>query len=88
MRLKSTVWLDANISPAIALWLNNNFNIECRSCFMLGLQEESDLSIYRKAKEANAIFVTKDRDFAQLLAVHKSPPKIILLNSGNISNAL
>jgi predicted nuclease of predicted toxin-antitoxin system len=87
MRPKPLIWLDANISPSIALWLNNNFEVECKSCFILNMQKENDIAIYRSAKEANAIFVTKDRDFTLLQAIHKSPPKLILLNSGNVSNA-
>jgi hypothetical protein len=40
MPLKPLVWLDANISPSIALWLNNTFNVECKSCFVLNMQKE------------------------------------------------
>jgi predicted nuclease of predicted toxin-antitoxin system len=87
MQPKPLIWLDANISPAIALWLNDNFEFECKSCYILNLHKEKDITIYQLAKEANVIFITKNRDFVELQAIHKVPPKIILLNSGNVRNA-
>jgi predicted nuclease of predicted toxin-antitoxin system len=40
---------------------------------------------FLKAKEMNAIVLTKDVDFVGLLKRHKSPPQIIWLTCGNTS---
>lgn len=80
------IWLDANISPQIANWINNNFNLKAMQIRELGLSKSSDLDIFNLAKSQNIIFVTKDKDFIRLLELNGSPPKIILLTCGNTSN--
>ena len=39
------------------------------------------------AREANAVILTKDKDFAMLLQHFGVPPRIIWLTCGNTSNA-
>lgn len=42
------IWLDAQLSPSLAAWLNRNFdNIEVNSVRALGLRDSSDIEIYR-----------------------------------------
>ena len=86
-RDKPLIWTDTNISPAIAKWLNEQFDIEAVSFYKLNFHTASDYSIFMKAKENNVIFLTKDKDYINLVATFKSPPFIILLKTGNISNA-
>ena len=50
------------------------------------MRDAKDLEIFRAARAANAIILTKDADFAYLLAQHGSPPKVIWLTCGNTSN--
>lgn len=45
-----------------------------------------DLSIFEEAKKRNAIILTKDEDFIELLRQRSSPPKIIWVTCGNTSN--
>lgn len=80
------VWLDAHLSPAIAKFLNEEFNVEAYSLRGLGLRNCEDDELFNKAKKEDVIFVTKDEDFLDLLDRFGSPPKIIWLRVGNTSN--
>jgi predicted nuclease of predicted toxin-antitoxin system len=84
---KFTIWTDTHISPAIAKWLNEQFEVNAISFYKLNFHTETDHSIFMKAKENNVVFMTKDKDFINLLATFKAPPYIIFLKTGNISNA-
>jgi predicted nuclease of predicted toxin-antitoxin system len=82
-----TIWIDAQLSPAIALWIGNNFNVKAFALRDLGLRDAEDLEIFQEAKNANAVVMTKDSDFVSLLDRLSSPPKVIWLTCGNTSNA-
>jgi len=84
---KPLVWTDTNLSPAIAKWLNEHFKVEAVSFYKLNFHTASNYVIFMKAKESNAIFITKDKDYKELLAKFKVPPYIVFLKTGNISNA-
>lgn len=81
------VWLDAQISPAIAAWLRMRFQLEASAVRDLGLRDAEDLEIFTAAKEAEAVVMTKDADFILLQERFGPPPQIIWLRSGNTSNA-
>lgn len=80
------IWIDAQLSPVLASWLNENFKAEATALRDLGLRDAEDADIFQAAKEAGAIVVTKDRDFVDLLDRYGAPPKIIWLTCGNTSN--
>ena len=48
------LWLDAQISPAMAPWLRMRFGIESVAVRDLGLCEAEDPEIFAKAKTAGA----------------------------------
>ena len=75
-----------HISPSIAKWLNEVYNLTAISFYKLNFHIESDYNIFMKAKENDVIFITKDKDYINLLATFKAPPYIILLKTGNLSN--
>lgn len=79
------IWLDAQLPPALAHWIEKSFNEPCRPVRLLGLRDASDLAIFKKAKIENVIVMTKDKDFIELLYIHKAPPKVIWLTCGNTS---
>ncbi len=81
-----TIWIDAQLSPAIAFWIEYNFNIQAFALRDLGLRDAEDFEIFNEAKKVNAIVMTKDSDFVALLERFDSPPKIIWLTCGNTSN--
>ena len=82
-----TIWIDAQLSPAIAVWIESNFNIKTTALRGLGLRDAEDEEIFTAAKKANAIVMTKDSDFVSLLDRFGSPPRIIWLTCGNTSNS-
>ena len=82
-----TIWIDAQLSPAIAVWIENNFDIKAFALRDLNLRNAEDDEIYLEARKAEAIVMTKDSDFVSLLDQFGAPPKIIWLTCGNTSNA-
>lgn len=81
-----TIWIDAQLSPAIALWTNKNFAVHAVAVRDVGLRDAEDIDIFLAAKQANVIVMTKDRDFVDLLDRLSAPPKIIWITCGNTSN--
>ncbi len=82
-----TIWVDAHLSPAIAIWVANTFGIEAIALRDLGLRDAEDPEIFEAAKAQKAIMMTKDSDFVDLVERLGSPPQIIWLTCGNTSNA-
>ena len=81
------VWVDAQLSPAIAPWLAATFGVEAYALRDVGLRDAADREIYLAARAAGAVVLIKDSDFAQLQAHFGPPPKVIWLRCGNTSNA-
>lgn len=82
-----TIWVDAQMSPAIAGWVSSNFVVETVAVRDLGLRDAEDQEIFQAAKRENAIVMTKDSDFVLLLERFGPPPKVIWVTCGNTSNA-
>ncbi len=80
------VWLDAQLSPAIAQWLATNLGVDAHPIRELGLRDADDPTIFAAARAARAIVMTKDADFVQLLERFGPPPALIWLTCGNTSN--
>ena len=81
------VWLDAQLSPALAPWIASALGIPCQAVRDLGLRNASDRQIFQAARAAGAIVLTKDSDFVVLQGQLGIPPKIIWLTCGNTSEA-
>jgi len=62
-----TIWVDAQLSPAIAEWISVNFSVPAVALRDLGLRDETDRAIFFAARRASAILMTKDSDFLRLL---------------------
>lgn len=82
-----TLWLDAQLPPSIAVWIQATFGIECHAARELGLRDAKDASIFQAARDAGAVVMTKDRDFVELLRRLGAPPQVLWLTCGNTSNA-
>lgn len=80
------IWIDAQLSPALAIWIHTTFGIEARALRDLGLRDATDREIFRAARAAGAIVMTKDSDFVTLHSQLGAPPQIIWLTCGNTSN--
>lgn len=61
------IWIDAQLSPALAAWINRNYEeVEAQFVRALGLRDAGDEEIYRAAREAEVVVMTKDSDFLNL----------------------
>jgi predicted nuclease of predicted toxin-antitoxin system len=79
-------WLNANLAPKIAKWLCEEFRIDCVA--LVELKEESlkDEEIFERAKTENAVVITKDFDFVNLVTSRGAPPQVLILSVGNCTN--
>jgi len=81
-----TIWIDAQLSPALASWMSDRFAVEARHVKDLQLVEATDPGIFRAARAADAVVLTEDRDFVELVNRLGAPPRVIWLTCGNTSN--
>ena len=81
------IWIDAQLSPAIAKWINLELGFSAKAVRELGLREATDEQVFLAARKEMAIVMTKDADFPRLLEEKGSPPKVIWLTCGSTSNA-
>lgn len=81
------IWLDANVSPAIAKWMSEYTGLIVRSSYSLSLNYETDFAIYQRARDyGKVILLSKDADFPELISRLGAPPKLITLKVGNCDN--
>ena len=81
------VWLDAQLSPGIARWLRDSMGLDAVAVRDVGLRDASDAEIWTAAARADAVLMSKDRDFADRAIRLGPPPMVIWLSLGNTSNA-
>lgn len=80
------IWVDAQLPPAIAVWITSTFGVTAVALRDIGLRDAEDYEIFEVAKAQGAIIMTKDRDFVDLIDRYGTPPQIIWLTCGNTSN--
>ena len=80
------IWLDAQLSPALAPWIAERFGAPTTPLRDLGLRDSTDREVFSAARHAGATVMTKDDDFVLLLQELGVPPQIIWLTCGNTSN--
>lgn len=83
----TTIWIDAQMSPAIAAWISTHFPVRAVAVRDLGLRDAADREIFSAAKRENVVVMTKDNDFVSLLDRFGPPPQILWIRCGNTSNA-
>lgn len=75
------------LSPALARWVTETSeDVEAVSAQRLGFVGEKDSEIIEAAREVGAAVLTKDRDFADEVERHGTPP-VIWVRVGNTSTA-
>ncbi len=82
-----TIWVDAQLSPAIATWITAQFGVTAVALRDLGVRDATDRTIFIVARGANAVVMTKDSDFVRLIDELGTPPQVTWLACGNTSNA-
>jgi len=80
------IWLDAQFSPQLTRWVEENFGVECRHVREIGLHDAEDSEIFQKARDSGAVVMTKDEDFVHRLGRLGQPPQVIWVTSGNMPN--
>ncbi len=81
------VWIDAQLSPALARWLREELGVDAVAVRELGLRSAEDRDIFSGARKEGAVVLTKDSDFVDLVMRLGPPPQVIWLTCGNTSNA-
>lgn len=82
-----TIWVDAQLSPFIALFINQTFpEINAVSVRSLELLTATDHAIFMAARNAQATILSKDADFVKMIALFDVPPQLIWVTCGNTSN--
>ena len=58
------LWIDAQLSPGVARWVPANFPTNQASALRdLGLRDAEDETVFKAARTADAVVLTKDSDF-------------------------
>lgn len=78
--------LDHNISHKLVARLADVFP-ESTQTRLLNLGRTNDAQLWLFAKTNGYLFVTKDRDLAELAILRGAPPKVIWLRMGNCNTA-
>ena len=81
------VWVDAQMPPAIAVWMRMTFGVESVAVRGIGFRDATDSQIFFAARSSGAVVMTKDRDFIRLLEEHGPPVQALWVTCGNTSNA-
>jgi len=81
------IWVDAQMSPAIATWISSNYAVSAVAIRDLALRDAEDKEIFEAARQEKAVVMTKDSDFVLLLDKLGPPPQVIWMTCGNTSNA-
>jgi predicted nuclease of predicted toxin-antitoxin system len=78
--------VDENLAPGLPEQLSDLFpnSVHVTS---VGLGSMSDTLIWEYAAANGFTFLTKDKDFVNLSLTWGSPPKVVLLQTGNCSTA-
>jgi predicted nuclease of predicted toxin-antitoxin system len=82
-----TIWIDAQLSPALAHWIAQTLGVSAVALRDIGLRDGTDRQIFLAAKKQSTIVMTKDADFVRLLEELGPPPQIIWITCGKTSNA-
>ena len=77
---------DHNLSPRLVERLADRYPSSSH-VFLLGLDSEPDMVVWRHAQTDGYIIVTKDSDFSDISVLRGFPPKVIWLRLGNCTTA-
>lgn len=81
-----TFWIDAQLPPMLAAWLTQTHGVTATSLQELGLRDASDAEIFQAARRADVIIISKDSDFVDLVSRHGTPPRLLWVTCGNLTN--
>lgn len=79
-------WIDAQLPPSLAHWLTATFGVTAMALRDLGLTDAEDIDIFNMAKREGIVIITKDSDFIELITRFGTPPQILWVTCGNVTN--
>jgi len=79
-------WIDAQLPPLLAAWVSEQFNVEAYSLKSLGLRDAADAEIFKAAQQQGIVIISKDSDFVEMVSRYGSPPQLIWVTCGNVTN--
>ncbi|BBO21110.1 MAG: DUF5615 family PIN-like protein [Burkholderiales bacterium] len=80
------LWVDAQLPPQLAHWIKERFGIEACALRDLGLRDATDERIFQSARREGIVIVSKDSDFVELSLKYGTPPQLIWITCGNVTN--
>jgi predicted nuclease of predicted toxin-antitoxin system len=85
------VWVDAQLPPALAVWLRLEFALDAVHVQDRGLLHARDEEIFDRARQdatdaTGLILITKDDDFVRLIERLGPPPQVLWVTAGNTDN--
>ena len=78
-----TIWVDAQLPPALAGWLTEQFGVEAANLDSVGLRQAQDIEIFQHARRPGHVIMTKDDDFVDIVTRLGPPPQILWVTCGN-----
>jgi len=79
------IWLDAQLSPRLAKFISGELGHDAIAVRDLNLQAEEDAILFGMAAKEGVVFISKDKDFAELVERLGPPPHVVWLTCGNTS---
>jgi predicted nuclease of predicted toxin-antitoxin system len=79
-------WVDAQLPPQLAAWLEAEFRVEASSLRDLGLRDAADQEIFQRARQPGTVLISKDSDFVDLISRFGPPPQLLWVTCGNATN--
>ena len=79
--------VDAQLPRRIAVWLGEQGHDALHTLDLPDENRTTDAQIVDLASREGRVVVTKDADFVESFILHHRPEKLLLISTGNISNA-
>ena len=79
--------VDTQLPPLLANYLTSKGHDSIHTTYFENGHLLQDAEISKIAMRENRVIVTKDSDFLERYAIYGSPPKVLLLQFGNIRNS-
>ena len=79
--------VDAQLPRRFALWLRSHGHDALHTLDLPDANRTTDVSILELAARESRVVVTKDADFVDSFMLRREPGKLLLISTGNITNA-
>lgn len=77
--------VDAQLPPALARWIASRGH-QASHIFDLGVHTADDPAIWERARNEQAIIISKDEDFVDHWLLSAEPVQLVWIRKGNCSN--